>query len=97
MQVPSWFITVYNLTDPNPSLNDILSFWTGLREVPPMGIDGGLSIKFLPYSSSGKYKLPQSHACFAVIKLPVEHDTQAKFDHHMDRGILESLGYFGRP
>ena len=61
-----------------------------------MGFDSSLVVKFLPYSTSGKYDLPQAHACFQIIKLPVVHDTQARFDYHMDRGILESLGYFGK-
>ena len=76
-----------------PSLNDILSFWTGLREVPPMGFHSGLVVKYLPYSK--KFELPRSHACFETIKLPVVHDTQQSFNRYMDRGVLESLGHFG--
>ena len=30
------------------TLKDILKFCTGHEEVPPMGLDGGISIEFLP-------------------------------------------------
>lgn len=58
-----------------------------------MGFEGGLVVKFLPYSM--KFGLPRAHACFAVIKLPVIHDTQEVFNSYLDRGVLESLGHFG--
>ena len=67
-----------------PSLYDILSFWTGLREVPPMGFHSGLVVKYLPYS-----ELPRSHACFETVKLPVVHD--------MEREVWDILVWCSHP
>ncbi len=74
------------------SLQDLLSFWTGLTAIPPGGFSEGLVVNFFDLPAS---VLPKAHACLNIVKLPTVHKDQSTFSSFMDRGILGSIGHFG--
>ena len=86
-------MTCYAGAEYGLSLRKILSFWTGLTVVPPDGFTEGLEVKFL--SPLEKFTLPQAHACFNIINIPVIHSNRDIFFSHMDRGIGGSIGHYG--
>lgn len=58
-----WFIEyVCSPECRKPSLEDILSFTTGLKRMPPMGLKDPIKVKFLNRSP-----LPMAEACFSII------------------------------
>lgn len=69
------------------SLEDVLMFATGLRSLPPAGIQPRPSIEFLSNS-----QFPMAHTCGNIIKLPLA-DTYSSFKTSMDFGIQNSPGF----
>ena len=91
-QVYEWFIQY--LTDQtcrNATLEEVLSFTTGLTKIPPMGLKETIKVEFTTSSP-----LPMAEACFCVIKLPVIHKDKNIFFEKIDQGIRNSIGHFGR-
>lgn len=78
------------------TLEDILSFTTGLRDIPPLGLkeNGGIVISYLRNLDTKVF--PMADACFNNIKLPVCHSSKEDFFAKMDQGIGNSLNFFGR-
>ena len=78
------------------TLADILSFTTGLRQIPPLGLkeNGGIVISYLRNLDTKIY--PLADACFNNIKLPTCHQNRDSFFSKMDEGTSNSLHYFGR-
>lgn len=75
------------------TLKEIFSFWTGLLDIPPLGMRTGLEVDFLP--DGQRFCLPQANACFARIKLPTIHTNAEIFTQKMDQAIGNSLNHFG--
>ena len=73
------------------ALSEILMFITGHEEVPPMGLDGGISVDYLPEGPV----LPNTAVCFNLIRLPIL-GSKEEFFSKMDLGIQCSNGYYGR-
>ena len=68
-KVYDWFFQC--LTDSNSrkaTLEEILSFMTGLTKISPMGLKDTIKVQFLNRSP-----LPRAEACFCIIKLPTIH------------------------
>ena len=76
-----------------PGLEKILSFWTGLKAIPPLGFVEPLKVNFLP--SSQIFALPRAAACFCKLVLPTCYDDKETFFQKMDIGIGNSVGHFG--
>lgn len=78
------------------SLQDVLSFITGLRDIPPLGLkeNGGIIITYQRNLDTKVF--PLADACLNVIKLPVCHRDKETFFARMDEGIWNSINYFGR-
>lgn len=77
------------------SVNDLLQFCTGFREIPSMGLmnGGGISIEYLPQG----FIFPSAAVCFGVIRLPTKYTNQHEFNLKMDMGILNSISHYGLP
>ncbi|XP_030592032.1 G2/M phase-specific E3 ubiquitin-protein ligase-like isoform X2 [Archocentrus centrarchus] len=74
----------------NLSLEDILMFATGLREIPPAGIQPKPQLLFEATSH-----FPVANVCANTIRIPVLHSYE-EFQEAMDYGIQNSPG-FGLP
>lgn len=86
-----WFLEyIRSPQDRKASLEDILSFTTGLKRIPPMGLKECIKIEFIRRSP-----LPKAEACFSIIKLPIVHTSKAVFFSKLDLGIQNSIGHFG--
>lgn len=72
------------------SLEDILMFATGLREIPPAAIQPKPRLLFQTTS-----RFPVADVCANTIKIPVLHSYE-DFQEAMDYGIQNSPG-FGLP
>ena len=60
-------------------LNLLLKFITTHLHVPPTGINGKISVEFLGPDDT----LPDTHACFNTILLPVKYVNQEEFNKAM--------------
>ena len=90
-QVYEWFLDYVRARDERKaSLEDILSFATGLKRIPPMGLKDCIKIEFLHRSP-----LPKAEACFSIVKLPTVHTNKSVFFSKLDLGIQNSIGHFG--
>ena len=90
-EVYDWFLQY--LTESScrkATLEEILSFTTGLTKIPPMGLKDTIKVQFLRRSP-----LPRAEACFCIIKLPTIHTDKNVFFDKLDLGILNSIRYFG--
>ena len=72
------------------TVQDVLQFCTGLVEIPPMGLDNGITLEYLPEDCS----LPSAAACFVVLRLPLL-TSKEDFFNKMDIGVLNSIGHYG--
>ena len=90
-RVYEWFLEYIRAAEERKaSLEDILSFTTGLKRIPPMGLKECIKIEFLHRSP-----LPEAETCFSIIKLPTVHTSKAVFFSKLDLGIQNSIGHFG--
>jgi hypothetical protein len=90
-EVYDWFIEYISQPGSRKAtLEEILSFVTGLRRIPPMGLKECIKIEFLRTSP-----LPKAEACFCIFKLPTVHTEKATFFSCLDQGICNSIGHFG--
>ncbi len=91
-EVYEWFIEYITTSDcRKASLEEILSFATGLRQIPPMGLNDLIKIEFLNRSP-----LPMAEACFSIIRLPIIHPNKGIFFEKLDQGIQNSICHFGQ-
>lgn len=91
IDVYGWFMEYLKDSDcRKATLEQVLSFTTGLTRIPPMGLKDTIKVEF-----SSRSPLPRAEACFCIIKLPTEHKEKNVFFTKMDQGILNSIGYFG--
>ena len=91
-EVYEWFIEYLENSElRKASLEEVLSFTTGLRKMPPMGLKECIKIDFLQRSP-----LPKAEACFSIIKLPTTHNDKTTFFEKLDQGIQNSIGHFGQ-
>ena len=90
-KVYDWFLQYLTQSScRKATLEDILSFTTGLTQIPPMGLKDTIKVQFLQRSP-----LPRAEACFCIIKLPTIHTDKNVFFDKLDLGILNSIRYFG--
>ena len=74
--------------DFNISLDDIVSFATGMPFKPPMGFSP------LPtYGFSDDSNFPTCHTCTNGLILPLGHPTYDAFLYHMCYGIVGTAGF----
>ena len=91
-EVYSWFFEYVESSESRKaSPEEVLSFTTGLRRMPPMGLKECIKIDFLQRSP-----LPKAEACFSIIKLPTIHEDKMIFFEKLDQGIQNSIGHFGQ-
>ena len=72
---------------------EILSFWTGLDSIPPLGLSEPLHVEYQPMET--RFCLPIANACFNKLKLPTIHTDKHIFNLKIDQGISLSLSHFG--
>lgn len=72
-----------------PTLNDILQFITGLREIPPLGFPKGFAIYFIDNPDK---VLPEVNACFYTLHFKSKEELCARFN----QAVLYSLNHFGQ-
>ncbi|MBN3293378.1 G2E3 ligase, partial [Polypterus senegalus] len=72
----------------DPSLEDILMFATGLRAIPPLGLQPRPTICFHHDGSL----LPVANTCGNILTLPI-HKTYDNFRFYVSFGILNSPGF----
>lgn len=90
-EVYEWFVEyIRQPGSRKATLEEILSFVSGLRRIPPMGLKECIKIEFLQRSP-----LPKAEACFSIIKLPTMHTEKATSFNYLDLGIRNSIGHFG--
>lgn len=75
------------------TFRDILFLVSGVREVPPGGIE--LHIEFLhaPEQCGEKSKFPKANACSCQLLLPVVHDTYDGFKKDVTFAFTNTRGY----
>ncbi|MBN3294635.1 G2E3 ligase, partial [Polypterus senegalus] len=73
----------------DPSLEDILMFATGLRAIPPLGLQPRPTICFHHDGSL----LPVANTCGNILTLPI-HKTYDNFRFYVSFGILNSPGFW---
>ena len=74
------------------TLNDILQFITGLREIPPLGFPKGFAIYFIDNPDK---VLPEVNACFYTLHLPL-HFKSKELCARFNQAVLYSLNHFGQ-
>ena len=89
-QVYEWFLEYIRAEERKATLEGVLSFATGLKRIPPMGLKECIEIEFLRRSP-----LPKAEACFCIVKLPTVHTSRNVFFSKLDMGIQNSIGHFG--
>lgn len=72
------------------SLEDLLAFWTGASEVPPLGFDHKLRITF---NENSQYLLPIAHTCTLVIRLWRGYNDPDQFRCDMIKAITWTGGF----
>ena len=84
-EVPFTFIYVAGgITD----LSDCLAFFTGVRQIPPVGFDDVCTLNF---SSSSTY--PMASVCALMLTLPSKYEDYDDFRQQMNYGITNHGGF----
>lgn len=78
------------------TLEDILFFATGCREIPPIGFEVEPSLEFQHSCGSEGGRYPKANTCACSIQLPVVHNSFTHFKENMEFGIANGGG-FGMP
>lgn len=74
-------------------LKALLQFCTGYQ-VPPSGVSSSWHISISYLADDDDYQLPQAQACVSLLRLPVVHSQQKKFNEMMDIALkFESTGF----
>ena len=75
------------------TFSDILFFVSGVREVPPGGIELHVGFLHAPEQRGGKSKFPKANACACELLLPVVHQTYDEFKNDMTYAFVNTRGY----
>ena len=75
------------------TFSDILFFVSGVREVPPGGIELHVGFLHAPEQRGGKSKFPKANACACELQLPVVHQTYDEFKKDVTFAFLNTRGY----
>ena len=75
------------------TFNDILFFASGVREVPPGGIELHVGFLHAPEQHGGKSRFPKANACACELMLPVVHQTYDEFKKDVAFAFLNTRGY----
>ena len=75
------------------TFNDILFFASGVREVPPGGIELHVGFLHAPEQHGGKSRFPKANACSCELMLPVVHQTYDEFKKDLTFAFLNTRGY----
>lgn len=70
------------------SLESIVSFATGMPEVPPLGFSPEPSVTFQSTSN-----FPSANTCSNELKLPLRPMSNEEFNYNMTYGILNTAGF----
>ena len=71
-------------------MRDVLIFFTGASNIPPIGFKEVLSLYFLyPFSA----KLPTASTCDMTLRIPTSHDEYSVFKEYMILGIKGNDGF----
>ena len=70
------------------SLGDILSFVTGLRNVPPIGFEKQITVEFFD-----EERLPNASTCSIILRLPRHLVEEEEFKQKMIFSILGACGF----
>ena len=72
------------------TLSDVLVFWTGASQIPPLGFDQKMKVCFI---DSAKHRLPVAHTCSLVIELWREYSDPDNFRDDMLKAITWGGGF----
>ena len=72
----------------------LLKFITAQQQVPSMGLQKKISIRYLPNYPTER--LPKAECCFSLLHLPTTHRTRLEIYTTMDTAILGSGSFFYR-
>lgn len=75
------------------TFRDILFFVSGVREVPPGGIELHIGFLHAPEQCGEKSKFPKANACSCQLLLPVVHDTYDDFKKDVTFAFTNTRGY----
>uniref|UniRef100_A0A3B3XDS4 HECT domain-containing protein n=1 Tax=Poecilia mexicana TaxID=48701 RepID=A0A3B3XDS4_9TELE len=73
------------------SLQNILTFVSGVDLIPPLGFPERPQIEFLhaPLENGSRRRYPEANTCSVVMRLPI-HETFEEFQEYMESGIIQS-------
>ncbi|XP_035990305.1 G2/M phase-specific E3 ubiquitin-protein ligase-like [Fundulus heteroclitus] len=83
-----WLLEVDEGTRP-VTLGQILTFASGIDNIPPLGFNTSPTIEFLHHEDGNNRIFPEANTCGVVLRLPI-HPTYALFVQYMESGILQS-------
>ena len=75
------------------TFSDILFFVSGVREIPPGGIELHVDFLHAPEQHGGKSRFPKANACACELMLPVVHQTYDEFKKDATFAFLNTRGY----
>ena len=75
------------------TFSDILFFVSGVREVPPGGIELHVDFLHAPEQHGSKSRFPKANACACELMLPVVHQTYDEFKKDVTFAFLNTRGY----
>ena len=82
--------------DNTVTLETILAFATGVKEVPAAGFQQQPSLEFVHPEGEGTLNLsifPKANTCACVMRLPMSHKKYRAFVNAMNNGILCAHGF----
>jgi len=78
------------------TLETILAFATGVKEVPAAGFQQQPTLEFLHPEGEGTVHqsvFPKANTCACIMRLPMSHKKYAAFANAMNTGILCAQGF----
>jgi hypothetical protein len=79
---------LYIIIAGDTNLSDCLAFFTGVRQIPPVGLDDWCTLNF---SSSSIY--PTAAVCALTLTLPSKYDNYDDFKQQMNYAIANHGGF----
>lgn len=73
------------------SLEEVLTFASGVAEIPPLGFPERPQLEFLhaPHNDGARRRYPEANTCSVILRLPI-HATYEDFVDYMESGIKQS-------
>ena len=81
-QAKEWLCQYINQTS---RLTEFLSFCTGYSNMPFGGLNGTISVKYLP--DDDEKSLMKTSACLKILFLPTVHSSRERFFHFIDMAL----------